>query len=141
MMSLVYSDPQTIVVNNDWIRANVSKFSYEALTCDLEDIVSEWAYDDFIIRVVNIGDYILWVATCDMEPVGAGSFTCCSDVIKEGIQAVLPRFQKRGIYSSVIQFLIEEYEPFDITNDHQQTIEMQRLWSKLTANQETSCIA
>lgn len=137
-MGLAYENPQTITVNNDWVRSNVMKFGNEALTCDEEDILSEWCHEDFVIRVICSCDYILWVARYNNQPVGAGSFSY-NGVIREGIQAVLPKYQRRGIYSSVIEFLLEWAGPIDIENDPQQTVAMQIVWEKLQTRNSIVC--
>lgn len=126
-MGLIYIESQTITVNNDWVRKNVMQIGYEALQCDFEDLITEWCHDDFIIRVVEAGD-ILWVALYDGKPVGAGTFAYTGNTVREKIQAVLPKFQKRGIYTSVLKFMIEWAGPLGVENDEQQTLEMQRIW-------------
>lgn len=129
-MGLVYIKPETIVINNDWIRKNVTRYGYEVVNCELEDIIAEWCYSDFIIRIIDSCD-IYWAALYDGRPVGAGAFRWCGGTVREGCQAVLPKFQKRGIYTSVLEWIIEWAGPFSVENDCQQTLEMQRIWHRM----------
>jgi len=130
-MALIYISSQICTVNEHWARLNVYKTGQEVICCDLEDIVSEWCHEDYVIRVVNFCDYICWAATYDNSIIGSGSFHHCGGVIKEGIQAVLSAHRSNGVYSSVLEFLIDWADPLDIENDCQQTIGMQKLWQRM----------
>jgi GNAT superfamily N-acetyltransferase len=76
---------------------------------------------------------IIWGALDGKKVVAGGNFTVRGDELWEGTQAVLPQYQRKGIYRAILGELREMYPMCKFQSDGSQSASMQALWRKLGA--------
>ena len=141
-MGLVRNPPRSLKVDDQWtkrqveqIRAEIEAF-IDSGDIDLFDTVSHGNISILVGEPYSEGS-ILWAALeGKRRVVGGGMFMIRGHEIIEGTQAVLPRYQRRGIYSKVLKHLTEAYPRHRLVSDRQQSDQMQELWRKHGAKDE-----
>lgn len=126
---LLYTKPTRCTPDRNWIKKTIYKISRNFEHIDEEDIVSKWSHGCYDICVIKIGQFLNWTATLNMKVVGAGEFHFNLNLV-ERYQAIFKRHQRKGIYSSVLDFMAEYAYPLNVENDNQQSVAMVNLWNK-----------
>lgn len=136
---LTRNPPRSLKVNDKWIRDQINNIRGE-----IDAIIDDNLIDDLTaiphgkISILIGEPYgegsILWAALAGKRTVvGGGMFMRRGQDIIEGTQAVLPEYQRKGIYKKVLSTLKKMYPGKRLVGDRQQSTAMQALWKKVGA--------
>jgi len=130
-MNLLYtqneSSSKKIHIDYGWIQEVIGSCSSKVNN----NVILEYSMSfDIVIAVSLHFDRIYWAAFIFDECAGAGHFRLVNGVIEERCQAILPSYQRIGIYSSVVELLSYHFDPMPITNDICHSEAMKNFWTK-----------